>query len=131
MAYQRIFIVVVAIGMLIGCASRENTPNAIFQTPPPVLAPTPDAQPDLTITGVVAAVAMSARTIMLYEPVQGFTKIALVEPGIIIPANGKPVELHFLQPGMQIEATGWAGSSNALLTSEVRILSQTTSPDGS
>ncbi|MCG8347686.1 MAG: hypothetical protein MI924_07895 [Chloroflexales bacterium] len=129
MAYQRILIVVVAIGMLIGCTPRENTSNAIFSTPLPALSPSP--QPDLTITGIIADVATSARTIMLHEPVQGFTKIALVEPSIIIPANGEPVKLHLLQPGMQIEATGWAEASSALLTSEVRILSQAAPSDGS
>jgi hypothetical protein len=76
----------------------------------------------LAITGTVMQISLSARVILLEEPVDGYTSIALLERGQFISENGREILLQDIRPGSTIQAVGRSGGSNALLASEVIVL---------
>jgi hypothetical protein len=79
------------------------------------------AESSITIVGVVMDVSFSARLIMLKDPVEGIHVLALTENYELTSSNGEELELHNIQPGMTVQATGQPGESDALLTSFVLV----------
>ena len=67
-------------------------------------------------------VSLSARIIMLTQPVQGFNVVALTQETKLISADGNEITLTEMQRGMNIQASGKPGESNALLADKVLIL---------
>ena len=76
----------------------------------------------ISITGTVMDVALSARVIMLAEPAEGFSAVALTEATRLVGADGSEITLRDIQPGMTIQATGRPGTSDALIASRVAVL---------
>jgi hypothetical protein len=81
-----------------------------------------EVEPGIAIMGTVMDVSLSARIIMLREPVEGFSVIALTEESELVSAEGDEITLRAIRPGMRIQASGQPGESNALLASKVRLL---------
>jgi len=69
--------------------------------------------------GTVKDVSLSAKVIMLTEPVEGFSVIALTEESRLVSVDGSEITLHEIHPGMTIQATGQPGQSGALLATLV------------
>lgn len=88
-----------------------------FETMPPE-----EAESDIAIEGLVMDVSLSARIIMLQEPVEGFDVIALTEESELVSVDGDGIALRDIRPGMRIQASGQPGESNALLARKVRVL---------
>jgi len=78
----------------------------------------------ITIVGVVMDASLSARIIMLKEPVEGFRVIALAENCALRSSSGEEIELNDIQPGMKIQASGQGqmGESDALIANSVQVL---------
>lgn len=81
-----------------------------------------DGSSSVAVEGTVMDVSLSARVIMLQEPVEGFDAIALTEESEVISMEGARVALRDIPPGMRIEASGELGQSHALLARQVRLL---------
>jgi hypothetical protein len=82
-----------------------------------------EAESETTIVGTVMEVSPSARTIMLKDPVEGFAVIALRERCRLVSARGEEMMPRDLQAGMRVQASGWPGTSQALLADRVLVLS--------
>jgi len=67
-------------------------------------------------------VSLSARLIMLTEPVEGFDAVALTGESELINADGGEARLQEIKPGMYVQASGKPGGSSALLARKVFIL---------
>jgi hypothetical protein len=76
---------------------------------------------EIMITGVVKDVSLSARLIVLKEPVEGIIVIALTENCEIKSSIGEKIDLRDIQSGMTVQASGQPGASEALLTSFVLV----------
>lgn len=89
------------------------------------------AVPAITIVGTVMDVALSARVIMLVEPAEGFSIVALTEASELVAADGSEATLQDIQRGMLIQASGRPGESDALLADQVLVLeaTPTSTPD--
>jgi hypothetical protein len=107
--------------VLICLASCVRTNNNL-PMPSITNGPTEGAESGITIIGTVMNVSLSARVIMLEEPVEDFSVIALTEESALISADGDEITLRDIQPGMTIQAFGQPGESYALLASQVRLL---------
>ena len=99
MVYKKLSLVVIVF-VLISC-----TPNA-----------------ELTITGKVRDVSLSANVINLQEPVNGFTTIALEERCELLGFDKRNITLREIQPGMQIAVSGQQGESGSLLATQVVVI---------
>jgi hypothetical protein len=77
----------------------------------------------MTLVGTVMDVSPSARIIMLTEPVEGFTVIALTETSRLVSASGAEIMLRDLHAGVRIQVSGQPGESQALLAEQVLVLS--------
>jgi hypothetical protein len=91
--------------------------------------PTETVKPESTPTriSIIATVmdtSLSARIIMLEEPVDGFSVVALTEDTKLSSLDGSPVELKDFHRGVQIRAIGRPGSSGALLAEQIILLSR-------
>ena len=82
-------------------------------------------EPGVTITGAVMDASLSARIILLEEPVEGYSTIALTEESKLVSADGSEITLRDIQPGVAIQASGQPGESNALIASQVLVLDAT------
>jgi hypothetical protein len=98
-------------------------------TPGPESLPTETAEPESTplgigivITATVMDTSLSARVIMLQEPVEGFSVVALTDETELVSQDGSPVALKEFQHGVQIRAIGKPGSSGALLAEQIVLL---------
>ena len=103
------------------------TPTASVSKSPPEPSPTIGNEaegPDVTITGTVMDVSLSARVIMLAEPVEGFDVVALTEESELVFAGGGKATLRDIRPGMRIQASGQAGEGSTLLAKEVLIFAE-------
>ena len=67
-------------------------------------------------------ISFSARLIFLKNPVGGFSVLALTENCELTSSNGETIELHDIQSGMLIQASGQQGESDSLLTNFVLVL---------
>ncbi len=83
---------------------------------------------NLTITGTVLDVSLSARLIMLEAPAEGMETIALTEASELSAADGRAITLYDIRPGLMIEASGQAGQSNALIAQHVHLLTPPPDP---
>jgi hypothetical protein len=83
---------------------------------------TAPAAAEVTVRGVVATVAASARVIQLRAPVNGFSDVALSTDTEIVRANGAPVTLNDVMPGANIEAVGRATNAQAIVARKVTLL---------
>jgi len=90
------------------------------------LSSTPEgsAQGNLTITGTVIDVSLSARVIMLMQPVQGIDIVALTEETQILNETGDEIALQSIAQGMQIQVAGETGSSGTLIATQIVLLGQ-------
>jgi len=110
----------------------ESTPSitAISTITPGLESlPTETAEPESTplgigivITATVMDTSLSARVIMLQEPVEGFSVVALTDETELVSQDGSPVALKEFQHGVQIRAIGKPGSSGALLAEQIVLL---------
>lgn len=100
--------------------SEPPTSTPRLPTPMPV-PPTSPVEPGITIVGTVMDVSLSARVIMLTEPVEGFGVVALTEESKLVSADGGEMALHEIRPGMRIQASGQPGESGALLANLVLV----------
>jgi hypothetical protein len=91
-------------------------------------APVADVASGMSITGTVKDAFLSARVILLQEPVAGFDSIALTEETELVSADGSVMRLRDTRPGMTIEAFGRPGLSNALIATRVLLLARTPTP---
>jgi DNA-binding CsgD family transcriptional regulator len=78
----------------------------------------------VTITGIVMDVALSARVITLTRPVSDITSIALTDATKILFKNGDEATLQEITDGMQIQATGEPGSPGSLIATQIVLLEQ-------
>jgi len=104
-----------------------SPPTTLTPEPPPEPSPTignEAEEPDITITGTVMDVSLSARIIMLAEPAEGFDVVALTEESELVFAGGGKATLRDIRPGMRIQASGQAGEGSALLAKEVLIFAE-------
>jgi hypothetical protein len=90
--------------------------------------PTEKAKSGITIMGTVMDVSLSARIIMLKNPVEGFGVIALTEESELISTDGDEITLRDIRSGMTIQASGQPGESDALLASQVLVLEAIPTP---
>jgi hypothetical protein len=112
-----------------GDSPEGGEPSCLQTTPAPTNGePLPTAtstaaiestESGITITGVVTDISFSARLIKLKDPVEGIHILALNENCDLVTSNGEKIDLHSIQPGMTVQASGQPGSSDALLTSSV------------
>lgn len=65
---------------------------------------------------------LSAQIIVLREPMQGFSDLALTQDTKLVSAEGLDITLREVRPAMVIQATGRPGAHGTLLPDEVRIL---------
>ncbi|HAF61398.1 MAG TPA: hypothetical protein DCK95_03620 [Anaerolineaceae bacterium] len=82
------------------------------------------SQANLTITGTVLDVSLSARIITLEQPVQGIQTVALTDETSILTQNEAKIDLTGIHPGMQIQATGKQRNSASLIASQVILQDQ-------
>jgi len=144
-AYSVVILIGLAI-LLVSCAVRGNVstvPPTLQPIAPGTLplmvtstvvlsqpsVPTETVKPESTPTriSIIATVmdtSLSARIIMLEEPVDGFSVVALTEDTKLSSLDGSPVELKDFQRGVQIRAIGRPGSSGALLAEQIILLSR-------
>ena len=73
----------------------------------------------ITITGVVTSVFASAQVIMLAEPVEGFTYVAVTGETKITLAEGGEAVLQDVQRGATIQATGEPGGADTLMAEQI------------
>jgi hypothetical protein len=97
----------------VSCGSGDST----AATPTPAVT----AGEAITVQGTVANVALSARVITLTEPDSGVTSIATTDSTELTFSDGRTAELRDFLPGVQIHATGRAGSPGSLLAESVII----------
>lgn len=129
--FRKCLMIVFVLVTLISCTSVETL------VPEPSIIPVSTSEPlptehstvvanipksGTTIVGVVMDVSLSARIIMLKEPVEGFSVIALAENCELRSSNGEEIELHDIQSGVTIQASGHPGESDALLTDSILVL---------
>ena len=70
---------------------------------------------DVTVRGVVASVSASARVVMLAQPVNGFSTLAIAANTDIARANGARASLADVAPGATVEATGRPSTSGTVV----------------
>jgi phenylpyruvate tautomerase PptA (4-oxalocrotonate tautomerase family) len=75
----------------------------------------------LTVEGIVADVALSAKVVMLNPPVSGITSVAITDETSISFADGRQAQLQDIERGAVVKASGSAGSPGSLLAREVVI----------
>jgi hypothetical protein len=98
----------------------EKTPTS---RPPSAQTPTDSNEAGIiSITGTVQDVMLSARVILLREPIQGFSYLALYQDTKLVSAEGMNITLLQVRPGMRIKASGRPGTKGRLLTVELSIL---------
>lgn len=107
----------------------NETPGAspIMTTAEVTLSPSPEETSPvapLTIAGTVMDVSLSARVLLLTQPVEGLNSIALTEGTKILSENGDEIALHTITRGMQVQATGEIGSPGSLIATQVVLLEQ-------
>lgn len=126
---------------LVACTPREPSATTATAAPPtvePEPSPTATATADgpasspstpaataestTTITATALDVSLSARIIMLTEPVGGFDVIAVTEETRLVSSNGEEIRLQAFRPGATIRASGRPGLARTLLASEVQLL---------
>jgi len=102
-----------------------DTPTAVSSThlPAPTATVENEASP-VVITGTVQGIMLSAWVIVLQEPAQGFTDVALTQETKLVSAEGLEIAfLRDLQVGTEIRAIGHPGTTpGALIAEEVCIL---------
>jgi hypothetical protein len=122
---------------LASCTAGKNNPivpsTTIVSTSeplPPSTTPIPakGAESGITIMGTVMDTSLSARIVMLKEPVEGLGVVALTDESELTSADGSEITLRDMRPGMTIQASGRPGESNALLASQVLVLDATPTP---
>lgn len=101
--------------LLAGCADGAGS------TVEP-MAMAPEAAAEITIEGEVADVALSARLILLAEPVDGIDVVVLEEGGKVFASNGEQIGLGELERGQTITAGGQRGSADGLLALAVFVV---------
>jgi hypothetical protein len=102
-----------------------ETSTLVPLSPTPASTSTEDNEVEatsVTITGTVQDVMLSARIILLQEPVQGFSTLALTQDTKLVSAEGLDITLQEVRAGMRVQATGRPGTPGTLLPEEVRIL---------
>ncbi len=107
------------IDMVPECLDENN--NLVVRTVNRTI-PTKEVESGITIMGTVMDVSLSARIIMLQEPVEGFSVVALTEESELVSTDGDEITLRDIRPGMTIQTSGQPGESNALLASQVLLL---------
>jgi len=122
--FARSIVAFIGLGiLLVSCAGRGD----FYSVPPtlPPAPPTPEITPaSVSIVATVMDTSLSARIIILKEPVDGFSVIALTEDTKLSSEDGSPVELKDFQHGVQIRAIGKPGSSGTLLAEQIILLSR-------
>jgi len=87
--------------------------------------------PPISITGIVTSVFVSARVIVLAEPAEGFTYVALTDETEIVSDDGSAATLLDVKRGMNIRATGHPGGPDALIAARLLLVgSGTPEPTG-
>ena len=98
----------------------EKTPTS---RPPSAQTPTDSNEAGIiSITGTVQDVMLSAQVILLREPIQGFSYLAMTQDTKFVSTEGMNITLVQVQPGMMVKATGWPGAQRRLITVELSIL---------
>jgi hypothetical protein len=67
-------------------------------------------------------VSLSARIITLKDPAEDIRVLALTEDCKLTSSNGGKIELHDIQPGMSVQASGHQGDSDSLITNFLVVL---------
>ncbi|MFZ3069599.1 MAG: hypothetical protein WA110_00535 [Anaerolineaceae bacterium] len=86
------------------------------------ISPSPEETSQVTITGIVMDVSLSARVIILTQPVSDITSIALTDETTILYKSGNEATLQEITNGMQIQATGEPGSPKSLIATQIVLL---------
>jgi hypothetical protein len=107
--------VAVAVLLLTACSSGDYSGDPAPPAPP---APTTTLA-EVTVRGVVASVAASARVVTLAPPVGGVTNVALTADTEILRANGTRAAAGDIATGATIEATGAPGTPGTLVARRV------------
>lgn len=83
----------------------------------------------IVISGKVTDISLSARIITLCnEPDKVFSDIALTEESKLVSTDGSEINLHDIELGRIIKASGQLGESNALLANQVILLGPVLTP---
>ncbi|HEX2988624.1 MAG TPA: hypothetical protein VHS06_10700 [Chloroflexota bacterium] len=105
-------------------ATQVPAPASASTRAPVSLTPvSAGAEPTIQVTGQVRDVAASARVITFVEAVHGFEDVALTDSTQIIGPDGSSRTLQDIQPGMVVQAAGWANGSGAVIAKSVKIIS--------
>lgn len=88
----------------------------------PIRSATHEPRSDLTISGVVREASLSARVIVLEEPAEGNSTIAIVDEPDLRSSDGRPLRLNVVLPGMTVQASGPPGAVGTLLADRVTLL---------
>lgn len=111
--------------LLTGCTGKA-TPLATMSVPAepteasvPSPAATTASEKGFTIRGTVMDASASARIIMLEEPDQGFSTIALTDETALLSADGGAIGLTDVRHGDSVKAHGQSGMPGTLLADEI------------
>ena len=99
--------------------------------PTPSRVPPVEAASNLTITGTVMDTLLSARVILLEEPVEGFDAVALTGETRLLSADGREIALRDVRQGRTVTASGRPGHSGALIPARVVLLDAPPAPPAS
>jgi hypothetical protein len=117
-----------AVLVLISCQAEGNE---VLGGPTPALhvtqeaastsTPTTNRTAEVTISGIVQEVSMSARTIKLQQRIDGYDLLALEPNARMIDLHGNRVDLNRLYAGAIVIASGRSGEPGVLLTDKIEI----------
>jgi hypothetical protein len=126
--FRKCSVIAFVLIILTGCTTVETPIPEMPITPAATSEPLSTAtvavinpESNITIVGVVMDVSLSARIIMLKDPVEGIHVLALNQNCELTSSIGEKIELHDIQPGITVRASGQLDESNALLTSFVLV----------
>jgi hypothetical protein len=127
---RKCLLLVIILISLLGCTPETSNLPTLSPTksrsepspPPTTIMPAGEVNSGITIVGTVKDVSLSADVIIMEKPVEGLDVIALSEESVLVSAEGEEITLRDIQAGMQIQAAGQPGGSNALLASQVLVL---------
>jgi hypothetical protein len=104
--------------LLFSCTTEKSNPLTSSIT----TIPTEETESDLTIMGKVMDTSLSARIILLEEPVEGISIIALTDGSKLLSEGHGEITLGDIQNGVTVRASGIPGESNTLLANQVLVL---------
>jgi hypothetical protein len=110
------FTLVVILLSLISCTLIKDVPSSSETT----ISSPEISDADLTITGTVKDVSISAKMITLQKPLNlGIMTLALIDGCELVGSDQSEIALQEIQPGMQITVSGQNGNENLLLADHV------------